>query len=576
MDVKPLSLRPMPPVKDTLAELRDAARYAETSLGDRWRRDIFFTVARSIIERSATLKQGAARDWQNQTMTDAYLTGRESLALFSNISYLFEKPDQNISAVERAANLTRRALLFHRELKTNSLAPEVESGYLLESEQYPYFFGTSRLPGELKDARLHVPDARHFVVAYQGHFYRIDLDDTVPTCADLVATFQGIVASPRDTEAQVGLLTALPRPSWAMIRRQLATSAVNASSLSSMDEALFLLALDFDFNGDMDQQSTHRTAAMRHLILGNFASRWFDKSHQLIVTGDGTAGINRDHSFLDGHPTLRYVQYLNAELETSCVGGKALNFASIKWQIDNQLAQTIATTATMLHAEAEQFAIDTWDAMELGTVEAKALGLNADFIMQAAIHMACFKVFGRFINSTEAVHMRHTQSGRYDSILTLTPAMARLVHEFGEAHQTERRRLISAGQEAHRDRIRACKKGHSPVLHLTALLSSNITWGPLSLKSDGIYWRGRHRIMAAPWQDITACTVTTSHPGARPGLACSGFTDTYPGVVGVSYLVKSDRTTIYLKADHDKLSVAAPIKREIAQALVDLMAAARS
>jgi hypothetical protein len=43
----------------------------------------------------------------------------------------------------------------------------------------------------------------------------------------------------------------------------------------------------------------------------------------------------------------------------------------------------------------------------------------------------------------------------------------------------------------------------------------------------------------------------------------------------VSYLVKRDRTTVYIKADNDKLGFADAIKRELTQALGDLMAAAR-
>jgi len=570
VEPKPLSIRPMPPVKDTFAQLKEAAQYSASSLLGRGSRNLFFTIARSIIEQSATARLDAASDWQNQTMTDAYLSGRESLALFSNISYLFEAPVESISALERAANLTHRALLFNAELRAKTLAPEVEAGFLLESEQYPYFFGTSRIPGELRDERFHAPDSRHFIVSFKGQFYRINLGPEQPRCADLAATFEEIVRSHSSTQQKIGILTALPRPRWANIRRQLATSTVNAKSLRSIDEALFLVALD------LGCRCENRTEAMRNLIFGDFASRWFDKSHQLIVLGDGTAGINRDHSFLDGHPTLRYVQYLTSEVDPRCNdSGKAMHFEMIKWHVDELLSKAISDTELTLAAEAAQFSIDTWDSPELGTEAAKSCGLNADFIMQAAIHMACYKVFGRFINSTEAVHMRHTQSGRYDSILTLTPAMARLVSKFDQANQSERRQLIALGQEAHRDRIRSCKKGNSPILHLTALLSSNIKFGPLSLKSDGIYWRGQRKLMAAPWHDITSCTVTTSHPGARPGLECSGFTDTYPGVVGVSYLVKRDRTTVYIKADNDKLGFADAIKRELTQALGDLMAAAR-
>ena len=162
MEAKPLSVRPMPEIKDTLAQLSEAAQYSEHSAYDKWRRNLFFALARFILENSAAGKQESPSDWQNKTMTDSYLIGRESLALFSNISYLFETPSANVTAIERAASIARRALMFHKEIQSGSLTPEVEAGYLLESEQYPYFFGTSRVPGESCDERQHAPRSRHF------------------------------------------------------------------------------------------------------------------------------------------------------------------------------------------------------------------------------------------------------------------------------------------------------------------------------------------------------------------------------------------------------------------------------
>src|SRR5699024_5944076 len=39
--------------------------------------------------------------------------------------------------------------------------------------------------------------------------------------------------------------------------------------------------------------------------LPNQYNRWFDKSFQLIVCQNGTAGINMEHSGIDGHTILR-------------------------------------------------------------------------------------------------------------------------------------------------------------------------------------------------------------------------------------------------------------------------------
>lgn len=44
-----------------------------------------------------------------------------------------------------------------------------------------------------------------------------------------------------------------------------------------------------------------------------FSCRWFDKSFSLIVTGDGVAGINFEHSWGDGVAVLRFFQDIYAE-----------------------------------------------------------------------------------------------------------------------------------------------------------------------------------------------------------------------------------------------------------------------
>ena len=43
--------------------------------------------------------------------------------------------------------------------------------------------------------------------------------------------------------------------------------------------------------------------------IGTCTNRWYDKL-QIIVTADGAAGINFEHTGVDGHTVLRYVSLI--------------------------------------------------------------------------------------------------------------------------------------------------------------------------------------------------------------------------------------------------------------------------
>ena len=570
MDPKPLKTRHLPTLEHTWRQLQESARLVTRAWYSGLMNETFFAVAKFLLEPQQRLLSSDPEQWQNHAMTQSYLAGRESLALHSNVSYLFENTDQPITFIERAAHLAVRALKFAGEIARGTLSPEVESGYSLEQAQYPYFFGTSRLPGTDQDSLFHVHGSRHFIVAIEGHFYRVELGEGEPSTSELAATLSQIVTEHKNTEPTIGRLSALPRPIWTKHRQSLMESRVNATTLRSIDSGLFVLALDLEPSGPTRRE---RRDAMRQLVLGNLHNRWFDKSHQLIVMADGSAGINRDHSFLDGHPTLRYVQHLCSDPMAPIVNkGQPLRFELLQWEISSETDQALKSATDKLAAEVASFTIDLWDHSDLSADIAKGAGLSADFLMQAAIHLASKQIFGTPVNITEAVHMRHTKGGRYDSILTLTREMHQVVTKFDSMTPSETVELLKAANEAHRARIKACKQGQSPVLHLIALLGADTKRGLFSVNGAGIYWGGRLKVLKAAWHDITSCAVTTSHPGYRPGLESSGFTDTYPGVLGISYLVKANQTTIYLKADHERQAQATIMRRELDRALTRIRA----
>ena len=531
--------RAVPDLVHTLHELHS---YGITLEGrDSWRRRLFYKFAAFVLKPEQSCLVELGTHWQNDSMTTGYLQGRESLAFFSNVSYLFEPDPGTTDGVLRAAVLAHRALQFHDDLVHGRLAPEIEGSQWLDQSQYPYFFGTSRVPGHTQDQLQHTPYSGHFVLSCRGQFFRVDFPSDLPSVEDLNATFRALETQAKSTPDSIGLLTSLPRPEWAKWRQRMLQDQQNCAAIKDIDSGLFLIALD------LDAAPADRTEAMANLAFGHLENRWFDKSHQIVVTSNGIAGINRDHSFLDGHPTLNYAQYLTtATAPTDAGHGTPLPTKRLEFNRSQELFQAAIKAKAAFRQIRENFHLITWDSDRLG---------------------------GKCSSISEAVHMRHTVDGRYDSVITLTSAMREVVKKFAVSDQVTRAELLNKGQLQHKARIRQCKEGGSPILHLSALLSQPASRGPFTLTGDGLYLGKKWKLCNADWQQIMRCPVTTSHPGYRRGIECTGFTDTYPSVLGVSYLVKAEVTTFYLKADHQVLPFGEKMQEALNQALAEIAGA---
>jgi carnitine O-acetyltransferase len=134
------------------------------------------------------------------------------------------------------------------------------------------------------------------------------------------------------TVSAVGVLTSLSRSEWAIVREEMiADSPVkNSESFTIVDSALFVLVLD-------DYVPPNKHAAAANMLHGSYelsqrkvlsksgslipseqyqsgscTNRWYDKL-QVIVTNDGNAGINFEHSAIDGHTALRFVSDIYAD-----------------------------------------------------------------------------------------------------------------------------------------------------------------------------------------------------------------------------------------------------------------------
>jgi len=169
-------------------------------------------------------------------------------------------------------------------------------------------FATTRIPGlEIDEIKHWDPSLqRHVAVLCRGRFYflnvytgggRLREPAELEVCLREIKEDAASRPSPRQAEASLTALTALPRSRWASIRGTHFSDGQNRRSLEKLESALLFVYLDTDTATAPDSWS----ARGRRLIHGSPKSPgiWFDKSISLTFFTDGKCGVNAEHSWAD-------------------------------------------------------------------------------------------------------------------------------------------------------------------------------------------------------------------------------------------------------------------------------------
>jgi carnitine O-acetyltransferase len=108
----------------------------------------------------------------------------------------------------------------------------------------------------------------------------------------------------------IGVLSTENRKVWSSLRQSLTKNRNNESCLEVVDNALFVVCLDDAHPDNLAELCNNFLCGTYDLKngvqVGTCTNRWYDKL-QIIVTADGAAGINFEHTGVDGHTVLRYV-----------------------------------------------------------------------------------------------------------------------------------------------------------------------------------------------------------------------------------------------------------------------------
>lgn len=129
-------------------------------------------------------------------------------------------------------------------------------------------------------------------------------------------------------QSALGILTTESRKIWSNLRQQLIqANKASASSLEVVESALFVVCLDDFATEDLGELCGNFLCGSYRLDggvqVGTCTNRWYDKVSapvialiqlQIIVCSNGDAGVNFEHTGVDGHTVLRYAADVYTEL----------------------------------------------------------------------------------------------------------------------------------------------------------------------------------------------------------------------------------------------------------------------
>jgi len=413
--------------------------------------------------------------------------------------------------VTRAASLVVSALSFVRAIRKEELPPDTLRGNPLCMYQYSRLFGTARVPTENGCQIAQDSGSKHVVVLCKGQFYWFDVlddnSDLIMTEKDLAINLQVIVDDAEETPIQeaargaLGVLSTENRKIWSGLRDVLTREedSNNAECLNIVDSSLFILCLDYTAPKTSAELCTNMLCGTNEVVkgvqIGTCTNRWYDKM-QIIVCKNGSAGINFEHTGVDGHTVLRFAS--DVYTDTILRFAKSINglapslWAStspdpskrdpdsfgdvsttphkLEWDMLPELSTALRFAETRLADLIQQNEFQTLEFAGYGKNFMTSMGFSPDAFVQMAFQAAYYGLYGRVENTYEPAMTKVYLHGRTEAIRVVSTESADFVRTFWAENPAQQKvdalRKACAKHTAH---TKECAKAQGQDRHLYAL-----------------------------------------------------------------------------------------------------------
>ncbi|PHH52428.1 putative mitochondrial carnitine O-acetyltransferase [Ceratocystis fimbriata CBS 114723] len=447
---------------------------------------------------------------------DSYLNFESSVVFNLNPFFLLEDdptPARN-NQVTRAASLVYSSLEFVRAIRLEELPPDSVKGKPLCMHQYSRLFGTARVPTENGCKIEAYPESQHIVVMCHGQFYWFDVlddnNDLIMTEKDLSVNLQTIIDDATQlpiletAKGALGLLTAQDRKQWARCRQVLSQEQGrnNADCLSMVDSALFILCLDYNepsgVAGLCQNMLCGSSQLEKGVQIGTCINRWYDKL-QIIVCKNGSAGINFEHTGVDGHTVLRFASDIYtdtilrfarsingqapslwattspdpAKRDPESFGDVTTTPHKLEWDIPDSLSLAVRFSEAHLTDLVMQHEFECLDFGAYGKNFITSMGFSPDAFVQMAFQSAYYSLYGHIDCTYEPAMTKTYLHGRTEAIRTVSQESVDFVQAFwGTATSAEEKvDTLRKACQRHTATTRECAMGKGCDRHLFALLS---------------------------------------------------------------------------------------------------------
>jgi len=440
-----------------------------------------------------------------------------SLAVVLNLNPFFLLEDDPTPArnnqMNRAASLVVSALSFVRAVRKEELPPDTVRGTPLCMYQYSRLFGTARVPTENGCQIVQDPDARHMVVLCRGQFYWFDVlddnSDLIMTEKDLALNLRVIVEDaeqtpiPEAAKGALGVLSTENRKVWAGLREVLTRDegSNNADCLGIVDSSLFILCLDYTEPQTTAQLCTNMLCGTNEVVkgvqIGTCTNRWYDKL-QIIVCKNGSAGINFEHTGVDGHTVLRmasdvytdtilrFAKSINGEApslwastspdpakrDPSSFGDVSTTPHKLEWDMHAELSTALRFAETRLADLIQQNEFQVLEFGNYGKNFMTSMGFSPDAYVQMAFQAAYYGLYGRLECTYEPAMTKTFMHGRTEAVKSVTVESLEFVKTFwGENPPHQKVEAAKKATQKHTAITKDCAKAQGHDRHLYALFS---------------------------------------------------------------------------------------------------------
>lgn len=316
--------------------------------------------------------------------------------------------------------------------------------------------------------------SKHIVVICRSQFYWFDVlddnSDVILTEKGVARNLKAIVEDAENTpileaaKSAVGVLTTENRRVWATLREVLTRDGPNSNNfecLRIIDTALFILCLDPvspTTGAELSMNMLCGTNVIEKGVqIGTCTNRWYDKL-QIIVCKNGSAGINFEHTGVDGHSVLRMASdvYTDTILRFArTINGNApslwastspdpskrdpASFTNVntvphrlEWTMIPELTTALRFAETRIADLIQQNEFQVLEFSNYGKNFIVSAGISPDAFVQMAFQAAYYSLYGRVESTYEPAMTKMFLHGRTEAIRSVTDASVEFVRKFCE------------------------------------------------------------------------------------------------------------------------------------------------